>query len=152
MRKALLLLTITAAVAGLGGVKAATSNDPYLWLEDVSSPKALQWVEAHNAKSTAVLEADPRYRQFYDQALDIAQAEDRIPVGEFIGGEIYNFWQDKDHVRGIWRRSSIESYSSGKPQWETVLDLDGLALSEKVGSSRVDLQACKLEYSIVSPK
>ena len=23
---------------------------------------------------------------------------------------------------------------------------------EKVGSSRVDLQACKLEYSIVSPK
>ena len=131
MRKSLMLVAIAAAAAGLGGVRAATSEDPYLWLEDVSSPKALQWVEAHNAKSTAVLEADPRYQRFYTQALDIAQAEDRIPVGEFIGGQIYNFWQDKDHVRGIWRRASIESYSSGKPQWNTVLDLDALAASEK---------------------
>ena len=131
MRKSLMLAVIAAAVVGLGGVKAATSEDPYLWLEDVSSPKALQWVEAHNAKSTAVLEADPRYQRFYTQALDIAQAGDRIPVGEFIGGQIYNFWQDKDHVRGIWRRASIESYASGKPQWETVLDLDALAASEK---------------------
>ena len=131
MRKSLMLVAIAAAVASLGGVKAATSEDPYLWLEDVSSPKALQWVEAHNAKSTAVLEADPRYQRFYTQALDIAQAEDRIPVGEFIGAQIYNFWQDKDHVRGIWRRASIESYSSGKPQWNTVLDLDALAASEK---------------------
>ncbi|HJP67863.1 MAG TPA: S9 family peptidase, partial [Sphingomicrobium sp.] len=131
MRKALVMLAIAAAAGGIGGVKAASTNDPYLWLEDVSSPKALQWVEAHNAKSTAMLEADPRYKQFYSQALEIAQAEDRIPVGEFIGGQIYNFWQDKDHVRGIWRRASIESYSSGKPQWETVLDLDALAASEK---------------------
>ena len=30
--------------------------------------------------------------------------------------------------------------------------LHELGLSENVGSSRVDLQACKLEYSIVSPK
>ena len=131
MRKTLVLLTMAAAVAGLGGAKAATSDDPYIWLEDVSSPKAMAWVEAHNAKSTAVLEADPHYQTFYNQALDIGQAEDRIPVGEFIGGQIYNFWQDKDHVRGIWRRASIDSYSSGHPQWETVLDLDALAASEK---------------------
>jgi prolyl oligopeptidase len=131
MRKAVMLLTIAAAAAGLGGVKAATSDDPYLWLEDVSSPKALQWVEAHNAKSTAVLEADPRYQRFYSQALEIAQAKDRIPVGEFIGGQVYNFWQDEDHVRGIWRRTLLQSYSSGKPEWQTVLDLDALAASEK---------------------
>ena len=131
MRKAGVLLAIAAASAGFGGVRAASVDDPYLWLEEVNSPKALQWVEAHNAKSTAVLEADPRYQTFYTQALNLAQAEDRIPVGEFIGGEIYNFWQDKDHVRGIWRRASVQSYSSGKPQWETVLDLDALAASEK---------------------
>lgn len=131
MRKSVLLLTIAAATAGLSGVKAATSDDPYIWLEDVSSPKALQWVEAHNAKSTAILEADPRYQRFYQAALDIAQAKDRIPVGEFIGGKIYNFWQDQDHVRGIWRRASLQSYASGHPNWETVLDLDALAASEK---------------------
>jgi prolyl oligopeptidase len=131
MRKPLVLLTIAAAAVGFSGVKAAASDDPYLWLEDVSSPKALQWVEAHNAKSTSVLQADPRYERFYRQALDIAQAKDRIPVGEFIGGQIYNFWQDEDHVRGIWRRTTPESYATGSPQWETVLDLDALASSEK---------------------
>ena len=131
MRKHLFFMMIVAASAGIGGARAATADDPYLWLEDVSSPKALQWVEAHNAKSTAVLEADPRYQRFYAQALDIAQAKDRIPVGSFINGQIYNFWQDSNHVRGIWRRASLESYATGAPQWETVLDLDALAASEK---------------------
>jgi len=131
LRKTLACLMIAAAAAGLGGVKAATSDDPYIWLEDVYSPKALHWVEAHNAKSTAVLEGDARYKGFYDQALAIAQAKDRIPVGSFIGGQVYNFWQDEDHVRGIWRRATPESYASGNPSWETVLDLDALASAEK---------------------
>jgi prolyl oligopeptidase len=131
MRKVLVGIMIAAATAGLGGAKAATTDDPYLWLEEFSSPKALEWVEAQNAKSTAVLEADPRYQRFYAQSLDIAQAKDRIPVGAFLGGQIYNFWQDSDHVRGIWRRASLASYTSGKPEWETVLDLDALAASEK---------------------
>ena len=109
----------------------AIDDDPYLWLEDISSPSALSWVEAHNAKTTAVLEADPRYQGFYDQALAIAEATDRIPAGAFIGGRIYNFWQDPDHVRGIWRRTTLDSYATGRPRWETVLDLDALAASEQ---------------------
>ena len=131
MRKALACLIIAAAAAGLGGVKAATSDDPYLWLEDVRGPKTMEWVEAHNARSTAVLEADPRYAQYYKEALTIAEAKDRVPVGSFIGGRVYNFWQDSDHVRGIWRRTSIASYATGKPEWETVVDLDALAIAEK---------------------
>jgi prolyl oligopeptidase len=131
MRK-LLVFTLLAAAAGMSTAQAqTTSDDPYLWLEDVSSPKAMAWVEAHNARSTAILEADPRYQQYYNEALEIAQAKDRIPYGSFIGGQIYNFWQDADHVRGIWRRTSLESYASGNPQWETVLDLDALAAAEK---------------------
>lgn len=131
MRKGLIALTIAAAVAGLDGAAAATSDDPYIWLEEVSSPKAMQWVEAHNAKSTAVLQGDSRYQRFYDQALSIAQAKDRIPYGAFVNGQIYNFWQDADHVRGILRRTSLTSYSSGNPAWTTVLDLDALATAEK---------------------
>ncbi|HEV8408345.1 MAG TPA: S9 family peptidase, partial [Sphingomicrobium sp.] len=132
MHKGLLFAAIAAAAFGMSAARAQNAtNDPYLWLEDVSSPKAMAWVDAHNAKSTAVLESDPRYQQYYKDALEIFQAKDRIPYGSFIGGQIYNFWQDADHVRGIWRRSSIESYSSGSPKWETVLDLDALASAEK---------------------
>jgi len=126
------MLAFTAAVAfGGAAVAQPRENDPFLWLEDVSSPRAMSWVETHNKRATDVLETDPRYQRFYAQALEIAQAKDRIPTGSFIGGQVYNFWQDNDHIRGIWRRTSTDSYASGKPQWETVLDLDALAASEK---------------------
>jgi prolyl oligopeptidase len=133
MRKVLVLAMVTAAAFGMSGAAAQRPaiNDPYLWLEDVSSPKAMAWVDAHNARSTAILQNDPRYQEYYNEALALAQAQDRIPYGSFIAGKIYNFWQDADHVRGIWRRTSVESYASGHPDWETVLDLDALASAEK---------------------
>jgi prolyl oligopeptidase len=132
MRKALVVAILATAAFGMTAAYAqAPASDPYLWLEDVSSPKAMAWVDEHNARSTAILQSDPRYQQYYDEALALAQAEDRIPVGGFIGGKIYNFWQDANHVRGIWRRTSVESYATGHPDWETVLDLDALSAAEK---------------------
>jgi prolyl oligopeptidase len=125
------LLFMTIGSAAANAQQSASPDDPYVWLEDVSGQRSMDWVNSHNAKSQAVLETDPRYQRFYAEALEIAQAKDRIPVGSFLGGKIYNFWQDEDHVRGIWRRASAESYSTGKPEWETVLDLDALAASEK---------------------
>src|SRR3954466_4031094 len=106
MRRSLSALFLSlAAGTSLAGVAnaAPAAEDPYIWLEDVSGQRAMDWVNAHNAKTTAALEADPRYQVYFDQALAIAQAQDRIPFGRFLGGQIYNFWQDADHVRGIFR-------------------------------------------------
>jgi prolyl oligopeptidase len=122
---------MTIGSAAASAQPAARPEDPYIWLEDVYGQRPMEWVNSHNAKTQAVLEADPRYPQYYKEALDIAQAKDRIPYGSFLGGKIYNFWQDADHVRGIWRRTSLASYASGNPEWETVLDLDALASAEK---------------------
>ncbi|MES2902742.1 MAG: prolyl oligopeptidase family serine peptidase [Pseudomonadota bacterium] len=133
MRGLKFVLLAAAAMVGASGVavSAVQADDPYIWLEEVTSPKVDQWIAAHNAPTFAELEADPRYKTFYDAALAIAEAKDRNPTGRFLGGQIYNFWQDADHVRGIWRRTSAESYATATPQWETVLDLDALAASEK---------------------
>jgi prolyl oligopeptidase len=123
--------TMTAASAQPPAAAQAGADDPYLWLEDVSSPRSMDWVNAHNAKAQAVLEADPRYQAYYNESLEIAQAKDRIPFGRFLGGQIYNFWQDADHVRGVFRRTSLADYQSEQPAWQTVLDLDALAAAEK---------------------
>ena len=56
--------------------------------------------------------ADPRFAGLFADALRIAQAKDRIPAPELIGGGIYNFWQDADHVRGIWRRTTPADYAT----------------------------------------
>lgn len=123
-----------AALAGLWGftrsVAAEAPPDPYLWLEEVHGARAMAWVRAENAKTVAVLEKDPRYPVMYAQALAIAEADDRIPEPSMIGGRIYNFWQGKGHTRGYWRRTSLASYRTPDPNWETVLDLDQFAAAE----------------------
>ena len=104
--------------------------DPYIWLEQVSSPPAMAWVNSHNAKSQAVLESDPRYAELYSEALALASARDRIPAPSFTHGEIYNFWNDADHLRGIWRKTSLADYRTASPHWTTVLDIDALGKAE----------------------
>ena len=129
-----ILVTVLMAIAVLAPVlpaAAAEPTDPYLWLEQVDSPRALTWVRAENARTLTVLEQDPRYRELYRQALEIAEAKDRIAYPEQLDGAIFNFWQDSRHVRGIWRRTTLENYRSAAPHWTTVLDVDALAAAEK---------------------
>src|SRR5258708_6493496 len=90
----------------------AQAGDPHVWLEEIESPQAMQWVRAHNAASTGILEADPRYATLFQEALTIADAADRIPGIRFIGGTVYNFWTDAQHPRGIWRRTTLDDYQS----------------------------------------
>ena len=107
------------------------TTDPYVWLEDVHGAKALAWVEKENARSLAVLKGDARYVTFHRDVLNILEATDRIPAPNLIGPDVYNFWQDAEHVRGLWRRTPPESYATSAPAWETVIDLDRLAEAEK---------------------
>ena len=130
MRKIGWLMAGLTMVSG-GAAIAQSVEDPYLWLEEWTTPRAMAWVESHNAKTTTELEADPRYAAYFAEALTLAQAKDRLPGGNFIGGKIYNFWQDADHVRGLWRRTSAASFATPTPAWETVIDLDKLAADEK---------------------
>src|SRR5699024_6851499 len=40
------------------------------------------------------------------------------------------FWTDADHERGLWRRTTLDSYRSEDPQWEILLDVDALNAAE----------------------
>ncbi|HEX8570609.1 MAG TPA: prolyl oligopeptidase family serine peptidase [Caulobacteraceae bacterium] len=109
---------------------AAPATDEFLWLEEVESERALAWVRQQNERSLAVLKGDPRYEPFRQQALDILTATDRIPAPSFRAGGIDNFWQDKANPRGVWRRTTLDSYRTATPRWETVLDVDALGKAE----------------------
>ncbi len=108
----------------------AEAPDPFLWLEAVHGERAMEWVASENAKTLKVLEGDPRFAGLQADALRIAEATDRIPAPEFLGGEVYNFWQDADHVRGLWRKTSVADFAAPVPNWKAVLDLDALAKTE----------------------
>lgn len=95
------------------------TDDPFLWLEEIEGPSAVAWARAENEKTLGVLQSDPRYGHFYGQALSILQAKDRIAYVSLKRRGLENFWQDENQVRGVWRRTTLESYRSKDPQWET---------------------------------
>jgi len=105
-------------------------QDPYIYLEEARSEQALAWVEAENARTLSVLEADPRFETLKAEALAIFDSEDRVPFVSFRPDGLYNFWQDKQNPKGVLRRTTIESYTSDDIAWETVLDIDALAAEE----------------------
>lgn len=123
---------IVAAAAVPAAVGSnAVREDPFVWLEEVDGERAMAWVKAENDKTSAVLEKDARYPGLFKEALAIAEAKDRIPQPHLFGGRVLNRWQDADHVRGIWRRTTLADYRKSEPTWTTVLDLDALAKEEK---------------------
>ena len=114
-----------------GAFATSDATDPYLWLEEVEGERAMAWVNAQNTRSLGTLQGDPRYEGLHQQALEIVQSRDRIPGPGFNhDGTINNFWQDADHVRGIWRTTTLDSYRAEAPVWETILDIDALSAAE----------------------
>jgi prolyl oligopeptidase len=109
---------------------AVPGSDPFLWLEEVEGERALTWVRQENERSLQRLTSDARYPLAYQQALEILEDRSRIPYGALRGGFVYNFWQDEQHVRGLWRRTSLSSYQTATPSWETLLDVDALGKAE----------------------
>ncbi len=132
-------ITLAFAVTATGADKPAPAEvrhpgepvDPYLWLEDVTADKSLDWVKAQNAQSTAELRARPEYEPIRQQLLKILDSKERIPGVAKHGAWYYNFWRDEKNPRGIWRRTSLEEYKKPAPAWELVIDLDQLGTTEK---------------------
>lgn len=105
-------------------------EDPYLWLEEVESEKALSFSKEANQKTLAHFKANPLFGTLEKDVREITLAQDRIPDVTLINGELYNFWQDDKHIRGIWRKTSVQSYKTAHPKWEILLDLDALSKKE----------------------
>ena len=105
------------------------STDPFLWLEEVESDEALTWVRTQTAETANAL-CDPSFQVDHDTLYELATLPTNIPLISRRGDFVYNFWQDADHVRGIWRRTTLESFRTDEPDWDLLLDIDALARDE----------------------
>src|SRR6202040_953539 len=107
----------------------APDDDPYLWLEEIDGERALAWVEAQNAATLARF-GDDRFAADRNTLAAIFDRPDNIPVIARRGANVFNFWKDAEHPRGLWRATTLDSYRSKEPDWEILLDLDALAVNE----------------------
>src|SRR5262245_53870959 len=103
-------------------------SDPFLWLEDITGDAALDWVRGHNDPTLEEL-CDGRFEQLRAEALEVLDTDARIPYVRRRGDLLYNFWRDAGHPRGLWRRTTLESYRTDTPEWDVLIDLDELAAS-----------------------
>jgi len=126
---------MSADVETIPGSINPDEADPYGWLEDVTGAAALDWVRQRNERTGATLESAADFGPTREAILEVLDSDDRIPEVARIGDRYYNFWRDTFHERGLWRRTTLDSYRTAEPEWETVLDLD--ALNEAEGASWV---------------
>lgn len=106
----------------MGGV----TSDPYLWLEDITGDDALNWVRAHNQPTVEEFSGTD-FEAMRAAALEVLDTDARIPYVRRRGEHLYNFWRDAANPRGLWRRSTLDSYRTDSPDWDVLIDLDELS-------------------------
>jgi prolyl oligopeptidase len=127
-----MMTSIFSATTHSSAQAPAEQPDKYQWLEEVNGERALSWVRAENERTAKILESDPRFAGLQADALKVLESPDRLPIPVFREGEIYNTWQDAQHVIGIVRRTTLSDYLTPQPHWQTVIDYDALAKQDNV--------------------
>ena len=122
------------------------ADDPYLWLEDITGEDALDWVRKHNDPTLTELGGE-RFEQLCAQALEVFDTDEQIPSVRRRGEFLYNYWRDAANPRGLWRRTTLDSYRTEQPEWDVVLDLDALAAAEGENWVWGGPQAIRPEYT-----
>ena len=115
---------------GTASTDTDSDTDPYLWLEEVTGDEALSWVRAHNEPTVEALTSSERFRELEAATLAALDTDDRIPYARRRGEYLYNFWRDAANPRGLWRRTTYDSYVTDAPDWDVLIDVDQLARDE----------------------
>ncbi len=128
-----------AASTMAGDTIISTMDDPYSWLEQVESEESLQFAkDANEACLNALGDPTKSDTGTYDRVLSVLESDDRIPYVSKYGWDddgnqvLVNFWQDSKNPKGIWRRTTMDSYCTKNPEWKTMLDVDELAKKDDI--------------------
>ncbi|WP_253861622.1 prolyl oligopeptidase family serine peptidase [Mycobacterium asiaticum] len=108
---------------------SAADEDPYLWLEDVTGDEALEWVRARNEPTKSEF-CQGEFETMRTEALEVLDTDARIPYVRRRGDYLYDFWRDATNPRGLWRRTTLESYRTDAPEWDVLIDVDELGRAD----------------------
>lgn len=121
-----------AGEMGIDATEIANSlaaADENLWLEEIYGEKPLRWA-AEQSAATLQQFASSEFDSLTSRVLEVIDSDERLAIVTRHGQFLYNFWRDSGHPRGLWRRTTLESYRGEKVDWEILLDVDLLGRSE----------------------
>ena len=158
MKSVWLMLALGVTLAGMNDIhardttpkpaptNAPAGDDPFLWLEDIHGDRALDWVKQQNAATAKQFVDNAEFARTRDSILEVLDSEARIPYVNRMGNHLYNFWRDKAHPRGVWRRTTLAEYRKAEPAWEVLLDVDALNKAENKRWVFKDVECLKPAY------
>jgi len=109
----------------------ADADDDGRWLEAIDSPPVLAWVAARNAEALALIAAEPDHARRQADTLAALTSARNIQHVRSRGDFLYNFYRNRQHPHGVWRRTTVAEYAQEQPAWELLLDVDALARAEQ---------------------
>ena len=112
--------------ANLGDMKKTN----FKYLEEVEGTQALEFVKSNSDKTIARLKQEPKFQEIESKLRPMFTSPDRVPWAGKVKDYFYNYWTDEKNPRGLWRRTTFQSYKKASPEWEILLDLDQLAKDE----------------------
>jgi prolyl oligopeptidase len=142
MKSVWLMLALGVTLTGMNNVNARdnkpattptdtkATDDPFLWLEDIRGTRSMDWVKQENAVTTKQFVDNAEFVKTRDSILEVLDSDARIPYINRMGDELYNFWRDQAHPRGVWRRTTLAEYRKAEPKWDVLLDIDALNKAE----------------------
>ena len=96
-----------------------------------TSPATTRWTGCASTTSPTLSElGGDGFEQMRNEALEVLDTDARIPYVRRRGDYLYNFWRDAANPRGLWRRTTLESYRTEQPEWDVVIDVDALAAAD----------------------
>jgi|SRR5476651_834789 len=115
---------------GAGGIWP--KDDPFKHMEEALGEQALAWARERTKEARAALGAGRFFETTRERLLEAYQDPQRLTIARKRGEHAYNFWQDEKNPKGVIRRAAWTAWLDGAPEWETILDIDALAVVEGV--------------------
>jgi prolyl oligopeptidase len=107
----------------------APDDDPYLWLEDIYGARAVAWAEAQSAATRNAVMTPNALADAHQLAV-LMDRPDKLPRISRRGAHIYNFWDDPQNPKGVWRRTTLDEFRKDDVSWDLIIDVDALAKAE----------------------
>lgn len=108
-----------------------SAQDPYRFLESLDSKKSTQWVDAQNARTAAAWDNTATVQAMSDKLTALYTSKDRIVNCSRYGDWGYNTWTDEKNPLGLVRRTPWQAWLDGKPEWQTILDVDAMEINHQ---------------------
>ncbi len=124
-------VSLSACLKNKKAKQIEEEGDNYIWLEEVESKKALDFVSKESTQTKEEFAENKNFKESKARILKALDSKDKLLYVSRRGDYVYNFWRDAENIKGVWRRMLFSDYKLKKNKWEALINFDDFVKTEK---------------------